>query len=289
MGKQVNTTRQSWLKKCLIRALQLGAILYVTIAVVLMLFEEKLIFPTPRVAASSWQLPEACEDVEFTSADGTQLHGWFFPAAADDGQTGNQSPCLLYSHGNGDCVAYLGDYANMLRTKYGLNVLIYDYRGYGKSDGHPTGTGVLADGKAACRWLADRCGVDAQQIIQMGRSLGGGVATHLAAEGAGGLIVESSFSSITETAAHHYPWLPIRWMMRTKIDSMAAMAHYEGPLLQSHGTADSIVPFELGRKLYDAARGEKEFMELPGLDHNDPQPREFYDALGRFLDRILNS
>ena len=257
--------------------------IYLLILVALMFFEEVLIFPAPNVADDQWQQQLQQEDVRFTSADGTELHGWYFPVADPEQSNGT----LLYSHGNGDCVAYLGPLANSLRNQYGLNVLVYDYRGYGKSEGKPTGAGVLADGEAARQWLAERENIPIDEIILMGRSLGGGVAVHLAANGgARGLILESTFTRLSDVAARQFPWLPVRLVMRTRIDSIDKIGSYNGPLLQSHGNADSLIPFEQGKALFEAASGSKTFVELDGLNHNDHQTIEYYEKLGEFLNDI---
>ena len=258
----------------------IGVGIYLLIMVALMFFEETLIFPAPRVSDDRWTKEFQQEDVQFTSADGTKLHGWYFPVADPAQSRGT----LLYSHGNGDCVAYLDTLAESMRNNYALNVFVYDYRGYGKSEGKPTGVGVLADGEAAQEWLAERENIAIDDVILTGRSLGGGVAVHLAAKsGARGLILESTFSRLSDVAGSQFPWIPVRLMMRTKIDSIDKIGNYLGPLLQSHGNADSLISFEQGKKLFDAAQGPKDFFELDGMDHNDPQTGEYYDKLSDFL------
>jgi fermentation-respiration switch protein FrsA (DUF1100 family) len=121
----------------------------------------------------------------------------------------------------------------------------------------------------------------------MGRSLGGGVALHVAAEkGARGVVLQNTFTSLPETAAHHYPWAPVRLLMRNRYDSLAKIGRYPGPILQSHGTADRIVPLAIGRKLFAAAPGPKEFFEIPAGDHNDPEPAHYDAALHKFFDSL---
>ncbi len=97
------------------------------------------------------------------------------------------------------------------------------------------------------------------------------------------LVLESTFNNLPDVAAYHFPWLPVRWLMRTRLDSAAIIGRYHGPLLQSHGDADTIVPLEFGRRMFEAANGPKQFFPLPGHNHNDPMPAEYYDALGAFL------
>lgn len=268
-----------WLR----RLAKIAVCIYLLILVALMFFEETLIFPAPRVSDDRWTKEFQQEDVQFTSADGTKLHGWYFPVADSEQSRGT----LLYSHGNGDCVAWLDTLAESMRRKYALNVFVYDYRGYGKSEGKPDGVGVLADGNAAQKWLSERENIPIDEIFLMGRSLGGGVSVHLAAEnGARGLILESTFSRLSDVASSQFPWIPVRLMMRTKIDSIDKIGNYKGPLLQSHGNADSLIPFEQGKALFDAANGPKEFIELDGMDHNDPQSGEYYDKLREFLNAL---
>jgi len=144
---------------------------------------------------------------------------------------------------------------------------------------------VIADGLAAQRWLAERTRRQPADVVLVGRSLGGAVATALAAEqGAAALVLQSTFTRLTDAAASHYPWLPVHWLMRNRYDSLGRLTDYAGPVLISHARADEIVPFEQGKRLFDAARGRKEFVELPVSSHQEPQPEAYYGALRRFLD-----
>jgi fermentation-respiration switch protein FrsA (DUF1100 family) len=247
----------------------------------MMFFEEALIFFPARYPEGDWQ-PEglAFEDARFSSADGTRIHGWYLP---------HEQPraVVLFCHGNAGNVSHRAEMLRVLHDGVAVSVLAFDYRGYGRSAGKPNEAGVLADARAARAWLARRAAVDPSEIALMGRSLGGAVAVDLAAhEGARALVVESSFTSLADVAAYHYPWLPVRWALRTRLDSLGKIAAYHGPLLQSHGTADTIVPYRLGRRLFEAANQPKRFVTLPDLDHNDPQPAEYYRALIRFLDDL---
>jgi uncharacterized protein len=144
---------------------------------------------------------------------------------------------------------------------------------------------VLADARAARAWLANRAGVPPQQIVLMGESLGGAVAVDLAADGARALIVENTFSSMPDVAAHHYPWAPVRLLMKTRFDSATKIRDYHGPLFQSHGDRDSIVPLEFAKRLFDAANEPKQFLLVQGGDHNDFRPPEYYDKLREFLEK----
>ena len=256
-------------------------ICYLVVVGAMMIFERSFIFFPARYPEGDWQ-PQGIsfEDAWFESADGTRIHGWYVP---------HERPraVVLFCHGNAGNVSHRAEMLRILHEGVGVSVLIFDYRGYGRSQGRPDEPGVLADARAARKWLATRADVGQEEIVLMGRSLGGAVAVDLAAgQRARALVVESSFSSLPEVAAYHYPWLPVRWMMRTRFDSAGKIGTYHGPLLQSHGTADTIVPYRFGRRLFEAANQPKQFVALPELDHNEPQPVEYYRALIALLDDL---
>ncbi|NIL96062.1 MAG: alpha/beta hydrolase [Planctomycetales bacterium] len=251
----------------------------------LMIFEERLIFfPSKYDGSPFWQLHgRVYQDVYFEADDGTQLHGWYFAHEAP-------RAVVLFSHGNAGNITHRLEMANRLRGM-GLSVFVFDYRGYGRSQGRPHEKGVLADARAARRALARLSGVPESDIVQMGRSLGGAVAVDLAArDGARGLVVESTFSSMPEVAAVHYPLLPVQRFMRTRLDSLSIIGAYRGPYLQSHGDSDTIVPFHLGKRLYDAVETDngffRKFFVIPGGEHNDPQPDDYYRLLDAFIERL---
>jgi hypothetical protein len=255
---------------------------YLLVLLLLLFLENTLLYPAPRYPAGDWQAAELPhEDVFFASADGTKLHGWLFEHPAP-------RAVILYAHGNGDCVAFAGPYLSALRDKLRVTIFAFDYRGYGRSEGSPLESGILADGEAAQRWLAERTGQRLGEIVLMGRSLGGAVAVHLAVEnGARGLVLQNTFTSMPDVAARHYPWAPVQLLMRNRYDSLSRIGRYHGPVIASHGTADEIVPYELGRKLFDASPSErKTFFSIEGGDHNSPEPREYYLVLDRWLEEL---
>ena len=241
--------------------------------------ERWIVYPAPPVDRGDWQAPSLQhDDVWFTAPDGTRLHGWLF--RHPDPQT-----AIVYCHGNGEHVADNAELVARMRDQLRATLFIFDYRGYGKSAGTPNEAGVISDGLAAQRWLANHLQLETSDLVLMGRSLGGGVATAMAAEqGAQSLILMSTFGRMTDVAATHYRWLPVRLLMCNRYDSIARIQQYKGPLLQSHGTADQIVPLEMGRQLFDAApTSNKVFYELPGYGHNDNPPASFYHNLAEFL------
>ncbi|MHC4405269.1 MAG: alpha/beta hydrolase [Planctomycetota bacterium] len=263
------------------RATLLALTVYIVCVVLMMIFEESFIFFPSPYPDGDWQpdwLP--FEDAWFQSADGTRLHGWYVE---------HETPraVVLFCHGNAGNITHRAQMASVLHEVVGVSVLMFDYRGYGRSEGKPNEPGVLADARAARQWLAERAGIGEEDVVLMGRSLGGAVAVDLAAlDGARALVLESTFSSMADLAAHHYPWLPVRWLLRTRLDSASKIADYGGPLLQSHGDADTIVPFRFGRRLFEAAHEPKTFITIPSCGHNDPQTHEYYAALIRLLDEV---
>jgi hypothetical protein len=256
-------------------------IAFLSIVLIMMFLENSLIFFPMRYPDGQWQ-PAGLkfEDVWFSSADGTRLNGWYMPCK-------NARAVVLFCHGNAGNITHRADILEVLHRRVGVSTLIFDYRGYGRSEGKPNEAGVLADARAARHWLAQRENIAETDIVVMGESIGGAVAVDLAArDGARALVLESTFNTLPDVAAYHYPWLPVRWAMRTRLDSAGKISSYHGPLLQSHGDADTIVPLRLGQALFDAANEPKQFLLYPGHDHNDPMPLEYYDALSAFLDRL---
>lgn len=272
------------LAKFSLRVLRLVAIAYLVVLLVMTFLERSLVYPAPPIAWGNWdQAGEDFEEVWIevppagSAEKATRVHGWFFDREAAD-------HAILYCHGNGEDVSGQPELARLLRDELNAAVLVFDYRGYGKSDGVPDEPGVVADGLAAQRWLAERTGRTPEETIVIGRSLGGGVATAIAAEqGAEALILQSTFSRITDAAGARYPWLPVSWLMKNRYDSIKRVKAYGGPVLVSHGDRDEIIPFAHGEALHAAATGHKRFITLPGRTHNQPQPRDYYPQLRAFL------
>jgi len=243
----------------------------------MMAMENSLIYFPSVYPDGYWNPPGVTfEDAWFASADGTKLHGWY---------AGQENPraVVLFAHGNAGNLSHRYDLLPAL-AKLGASVLIFDYRGYGRSEGSPSERGILDDARAARKWLAERAGEKETDIVLMGESLGGGVMVDLAAQdGARGLILEHTFTSLPDVAAYHYPWLPVQLLMRTRLNSVEKISRYHGPLLQFHGQADTIIPFEIGERLFAAANQPKRFVALAGHDHNDPRPAELFAAIDAFL------
>jgi fermentation-respiration switch protein FrsA (DUF1100 family) len=273
------SARESFAKRWL-RRLWPWLRIYILICLVMMLLERFLVFPASR--DGDWH-PSGLnfEDVRFQAADGVALHGWFL-------EHPTPREVILFAHGNGGNLSHRAWLMERLRRELGVSVMIFDYRGYGKSEGLPDEPGILADARAARAWLARRTGKAEQDIVLMGESLGAAVLVDLAAkDGARGLVMQSTFSSLVDVAAYHYPWLPVRLLMRTRMNCMTKIGQYHGPVLQCHGTADTIVPIQFGRRLHEAVPDPKKmWVEMHGLDHNDDPWQYLGPALGQFLDRL---
>lgn len=249
------------------------------LALLLMMFlENSLIYFPSRYPEGFWQPAGLTfEDAHFTADDGVQLHGWYVPHAVP-------RAAVLFCHGNAGNITDRDDILRALHERVGVSVLIFDYRGYGRSAGRPSEAGLLRDARAARAWLAQREGIAETAVVLMGESLGGAVAVDLAAaDGARGLVLENTFSSLPDVAAHHYRWLPVRWLMQTQFDAAGKIGRYHGPLLQVHGLADSIVPIEFAQRLFAAANEPKQLICLPRHDHNDPLPPSYYARLAKFV------
>ncbi|MGI9454940.1 MAG: alpha/beta hydrolase [Aeoliella sp.] len=244
--------------------------------------ERLLVYPAPSTKSGDWD-PRWIdnEEVWFESSDSTRLFGWYVPHP-------DPRHIILYSHGNNE---HLGNQVNtLLRLQSTLNatVFVYDYRGYGKSEGKPTEQGLITDGLAAQKWLAERVGLPLSEIVLMGRSLGGGVSVAMATQQpCKAVVIDATFSRMVDAASYNYPWLPVKTMMRDRYDSVARVKNYTGPIFQSHRATDEVVPVALARKVTDRAAGKlKQFFEIPHGRHNEPLPPDYYTALGEFLDRV---
>lgn len=258
-----------------------------------------VIFHPPKYPLGEWK-PEGVdfEEVIFTSPSGAKsflsfsssssaardlnLVGWYFPY-----KNGEPDAVILYSHGNASNITSFPRFAEMLRRRFRASVLVYDYRGYGKSEGSPSVKGILRDGRAAAEWLAAQEGIATADIVQWGQSLGGGVAIDLAAElGARALIVESSFTSLPDMAKSKISsLLPAKTLLREELPGILSIAKFKGPVFVSHGKADAVIPFEQGERLFKAANEPKTFFIPPSGDdyHSAPLTEEHLEKLDVFF------
>lgn len=266
-------------RRAIVAANVIFATTYLIVLALMMFAEESLIFLPDRRPLAGWELP-GVERARFAADDGTKLHGWFF-------QHPQPRAMVLFACGNAGNISYRGERLADFCRRQRVALLAFDYRGYGQSEGRPNERGVLMDARAARRWLAERAAVAEKDVVLMGESLGGGVMVDLAArDGARGLILERTFTSLPDVAAVHFPFIPVKMLMRNRLDSLSKIANYHGPLLICHGATDEIIPYELGRRLFAAANEPKQFVDLRRVGHNDPLPPAWDAAVSAFLDRL---
>jgi hypothetical protein len=199
----------------------------------------------------------AYEDVRIPTSDGVTLHAWLVPADTEQ-------PLVLFCHGNAGSIADRLDTVRLLH-QLGLNLLIFDYRGYGRSTGRPSEGGTYRDAEAAWRYLTEGLGYAPDEIVLFGRSLGAAIAAHLAKDvRPAALIVEAAFSSLPDVAAHHFWYLPVRQLTRFRYSTVDYVRSVDAPTLVIHSSEDSLVPIEQGRKIFDQAKGPKRFLLILG-------------------------
>ncbi len=277
----IPTMIQRFLSNPFGRILFWAVVIYLVMAVIVLFMENTLVYPATKFPAGDWRLPDGdSQDVEFQSADGTKLHGWYAPAP-------QPTRYILYLHGNGGNISHRRPIVSHLRDQHNASVFIFDYRGYGKSGGEPFEAGVMADARAARAKLAELAGVKESEIILLGRSMGGAVAVDLAAELAPpALILQSTFSSMPDVAASQMPWFPVHWMMRNRFDSFSKIKKYQGPLLMTHSVGDEVIPFKYGRKLFENANDHKVFFEIDDCGHNDEPVWRSEKAVKEFFEGL---
>jgi fermentation-respiration switch protein FrsA (DUF1100 family) len=254
-------------------------LVYVGVVVVFWFLERRLVFQ-PASATGSWNDPVApdTQDVSFALDDGTQIHGWWLPPASPG------AGAVLLAHGNGGNLSHRGQLAADLHRTLGAGVLLFDYPGYGKSDGMPTETGCYDSAEAAYRWLTDAAKIPANRIVLMGESLGGGPAVELATRhDHRALVLEFTFTSLPAAAKYHYPWLPTGWLMQTRFDNLAKVGRCHRPVFIAHGTDDRVIPFSHGQALFAAANEPKEFLKLDDCGHDCALGDRLCVPLAKFL------
>jgi uncharacterized protein len=268
-------------KRWLTRFLGGALLCYVGVIVVLLLLENKLLYHPVR-ADEDWQPPpnDRVEDIELRTRDGIPLHAWWCPTQKWQPEQG----ALLYCHGNAGNLSWRTDVIAGWQEALGLAVLIFDYPGYGRSGGKPSESGCYAAANAAYEWLTQVKKVEGERIVIYGGSLGGGVAVDLASRSPHrALVLVKTFTSIPDTAQYLYPWLPARWLVRNRFDSVGKIGACTRPTFIAHGTADSLVPPALSQRLFTAACEPKCFFSLEGADHNGALTPAFFSALRQFL------
>ena len=273
-------------------------ILCASLVILIMLFEDRLIYFPAKYPAGQWevgnmpagegQIVPRIEDCRFTTADGLSLHGWYCTPYRSENGALIEAPSgmtLLWFHGNAGNLSHRYDMIRML-MRLPARIFIIDYRGYGRSEGSPSEQGLYVDAQAAWDYLTDERGIPADRIIIFGKSLGGAPAVDLAGKvKSAGLIVQSGFTSVADMAASVLPVFPSA-LLRTKMDSINKIANARCPKLFIHSPADEVVPYKLGRRLYEAAPDPKQFYQVRDAPHNATYiigGEAYLDALRGFI------
>lgn len=260
---------------------------YLLLLLVLYLFQGRMVylsnFPDRALVASPDDIGLDYEDVSLTTSDGEQLHGWYVSSVDSRG-------VLLFFHGNAGNISHRLDSIKIFHD-LNLDVLIIDYRGYGKSSGSPSEQGTYRDAQAAWDYLADIRGVPGNRIIIFGRSLGGAIGAWLGARNTpAAIIIESSFSSGVDMAKRLYPFLPAGLVTRLKYPVVEYARQFTSPALVVHSRHDEIIPFEMGRKIFAEIEKSKDFLAIRG-DHNNGfmiSKAEYVAELRRFTRASLD-
>ncbi|MCZ6670668.1 MAG: alpha/beta hydrolase [Acidobacteria bacterium] len=242
----------------------LGALFLGFLALV-WVFQRHLIYiPSGEILPPSPGFPAGLEEVSLETEDGLRLGAWFIPPAGK-----LPVPAVLVLNGNAGNRSYRSLLAEAL-SRAGLAVLLFDYRGYGGNPGSPSETGLSLDARAARRYLAGRPDVDASRMVYFGESLGAAVALALAEKyPPAALVLRSPFTSMVDIGRLHYPFLPVRLLLKDHYPSLERIARIRCPILILAGDRDRIIPIRQSRKLFEAAQEPKRFSVIPGADHND--------------------
>ncbi|MEZ5358805.1 MAG: alpha/beta hydrolase [Candidatus Zixiibacteriota bacterium] len=257
--------------------------LYLLILLFIYAMQDKMLFyPTMTIETTPAESGLEYTDVYFTTEDGVKLNGWYIPCE-------NPTATLIFCHGNGGNISHRMASINQFHS-LNLSVFIFDYRGYGRSEGTISEDGTYKDAAAAWTYVTEALGVPPGKIIVFGRSLGGGIASWLAVNRpAAALILESTFTTISDIAAVHYPFIPVKWLAKYEYDSQERVSQLTIPKLFIHSPDDELVPYQLGEQLYQSAAEPKTFLKLIG-SHNEGFTQShtaYMKGVGEFISSVF--
>lgn len=248
------------------RGIVLGLVLLVGVAVgMLTALQRQLIyFPDSTTVPPAGEVIRGARDLTLHTSDGLALGAWFVPASP----ASDTHLAVLVAPGNGGSRSGRAGLATEL-SRRGLSVLLMDYRGYGGNPGSPSEDGLARDAMAAALAL-EELGYPAERTIYFGESLGAGVVAALQARRPpAGVVLRSPFTELADVAAHHYPWLPVRQLLKDRFPVTSLLSVSEVPVTVIYGDRDSVVPTELSARVADEAGSLVERVVIRGADHND--------------------
>ncbi|MFC1917567.1 alpha/beta hydrolase [Chloroflexota bacterium] len=266
-----------------IRIIAIVAGVYILFAGSLFIFQSHYVYHPERViSVDPSDIGLEFESVSFRTEDKVMLSGWYIPS---EGATG----VVLFCHGNAGNISHRLESIEIFH-RLGMNIFIFDYRGYGRSEGKPSEIGTYRDVEAVWRYLVKERQENPNRIVVIGRSLGGAVAAWLAHSHTPAiLILESAFTSAPDIAGKLYPFLPVRLLSRFKYNTAEYLDEVDCPVLIVHSREDEIMPFSHGQRLFERARGTKEFLEISGT-HNEgfiTSGKRYEEGLNAFITEHL--
>jgi fermentation-respiration switch protein FrsA (DUF1100 family) len=248
-------------------------------------FEKKgIYYPEKSIILTPKEIGYEFKDVYFNSLDGVRLNGWYV-------RSKNPAATLLFCHGNAGNISHRLEVIDLF-CRLGLDVFIFDYRGYGKSEGIPSEKGLYADTRAAYGYLINDLGLKEKSVLIYGKSIGGNVSIELCSGiNPAALISESAFTSALDMGKKLFPFLPLKWIISIRYDALSRIKDITIPKLIIHSREDEIIPYKQGGKLFESAPEPKEFYEMRG-GHNDAlfRSKEQYEKrIKAFINRTIGT
>ena len=252
-------------------------------------FEQRQVYiPSRNIEVELSQISAKGEDLYLDTGDGVQINAWYIPTSTTN--TAFASYALIQCHGNAGNISHRLEHYEMFQ-RLGINVMAFDYRGYGRSKGRPSEEGTYKDAQAAYQWLRKK-GFTPDKIIILGESLGGGIASELACrEKASGLILQSTFTSVPDLGAELFPFLPVRWLSTIRYATLSKLPLLKIPVMIMHSPQDTLIRYHHGKKLFESANEPKIFWDLKG-DHNytiTETGDRYLEGLRKFIASIQSS
>ncbi|OHB50766.1 MAG: hypothetical protein A2Y10_01700 [Planctomycetes bacterium GWF2_41_51] len=257
---------------------------YIMLSLILYFKQSSFTFhPTRDILNNPADINLEYQKVQLKTSDNILLSAWYIPAK-------NARFSLIFCHGNGGNISHRLENINIL-NELGINCFIFDYRGYGESQGKPSEKGLYIDAQTAYNWLVSEKNILPENIIIYGQSLGGSVAAHLASNvKAGGVIIESAFTSFADMGKKFYPYLPVKLFAKFDFKTIHYVRLINYPILIIHSLEDELVPFEFGWRLYETANEPKKILEISG-SHNEgflTSGRNYIEGLDKWFTYIGN-